>query len=58
MADGVGDLKMELVSLRNELVKLNRVVMPLTAITDLSLTIVGSDIKAVLEGEAELSPDL
>ena len=40
-------MKLEIVSMRNELLKLGRVVNPLTAITDLALTK-----KAAFEGEA------
>ena len=57
VSDGVADLKLELVSLRNELVKLNRVVMPLTAIVDLSLTFAPhGSMKAIQSGES-LPPD-
>ena len=38
VTEGMTDMKIEIVSLRNEIVKLGRVVNPLTAITDLSLT--------------------
>lgn len=38
VSDGLHDMKVEIMSLRNELIKLSRVVMPLTAITDLSLS--------------------
>ena len=47
VTEGMTDMKIEIVSLRNEIVKLGRVVMPLTAITDLSLTQ-----RRALEGES------
>ena len=47
VTEGMADMKIEIVSLRNEIVKLGRVVMPLTAITDLSLTQ-----RRALEGES------
>lgn len=37
LAEGLGDLKEDIVLIRQELVKLGRIVNPLTAITDLSV---------------------
>jgi len=37
--EGVDEMKNEIVALRHELIKLHRVVTPLTAITDLSIMV-------------------